>query len=131
MEPRARSIVIAAALALAACSGAPVTLTQAMDSCDRGAQHAEVRGRGTVERVLGIRDSRTGEHEGFIVRMNERSIKVETNTGITGPIPLHRGDAIALQGQYECSDGVIHWTHHDPRGRHIGGYIEVYGNRYQ
>lgn len=131
MEPRARSIVLASALALAGCSGAPVTLTQAMDSCDRGAQHAEVHGRGTVERVLGIRESRTGEHEGFIVRMNERSIKVETNTGITGPIPLHRGDTIALQGQYECSDGVIHWTHHDPRGRHMSGYIEIHGYRYQ
>lgn len=131
MDFKARSAVLLSALACAGCAGGPVTLTQAMDACDRGAQHAEMQGRGTVERVLGIRESRTGEHEGFIVRMNERSIKVETNTAITGPIPLRRGDAIALQGQYECSDSVIHWTHHDPRGRHIGGYIEVYGNRYQ
>lgn len=131
MDSRARSTAFAFALLLGGCAGGPVTLTQAMDSCDRGAQHAEVQGRGTVERVLGIRDSRSGEHEGFIVRMNERSIKVETNVGITGPIPLHRGDAVTLQGQYECDDGVIHWTHHDPRGRHMSGYIEIHGYRYQ
>lgn len=126
-----RSAAFLSALALSACAAAPATLTQAMDACDRGAQHVEMHGAGTVVRVLGMRESRSGEHEGFLVRINERTIKVETNADITGPIPLQRGDRVRLQGQYECDDGVIHWTHHDPRGRHAGGYIEVNGNRYQ
>jgi hypothetical protein len=59
------------------------------------------------------------------------SIRVEDNTIITGPIPLSKGEAVTLQGQYECNDGVIHWTHHDPRLRHIGGYIQAGGKIYR
>jgi hypothetical protein len=87
--------------------------------------------RATVVRVLGIRNSYSGAHEGFLIAAQQRRIKVEDNVDITGPIPLRRGDAVSLLGQYECDDGVIHWTHRDPRGRHIAGYIEVNGQRYQ
>lgn len=121
---------VAGVLALAGCAH-PVSLTQASASCDRGAAHAEVQSSGRVERVLGIRTTRSGAHEGFIVRVHDRPIRVETNVDITGVIPLRTGDRVTLRGQYECDDGVIHWTHHDPSGRHTWGYIEVHGRRYQ
>ena len=84
-----------------------------------------------MTRVLGMRDSRSGEHEGFLIEASGNVYKVEDNADITGPIPLHRGDTVSLLGQFECNDNVIHWTHHDPRGRHPAGYIEVNGTRYQ
>jgi hypothetical protein len=87
--------------------------------------------RANVTRVLGIRRSYSGAHEGFLIAANGQRIKIEDNVDITGPIVLRRGDAVSLLGQYECDDGVIHWTHHDPRGRHPAGYIEVNGQRYQ
>lgn len=87
--------------------------------------------RASVTRVLGMRDSRSGEHEGFLIEASGNVYKVEDNADITGPIPLHRGDTVSLLGQFECNDNVIHWTHHDPRGRHPAGYIEVNGTRYQ
>lgn len=99
----------------------------ARSACARGASHAEVTLSGVVNNVLGVRRGPSGSHEGFIVS----GIKVEDNIDITGFIPLRRGDRIELMGQYECNDGVIHWTHHDPRGRHISGYIKVNGHTYQ
>jgi hypothetical protein len=116
---------------LASCGGGSTDLTQAIDACNRGASHAEVRVSGIVTRVLGERESESGLHEGFIVSTGSRHLRVEDNADITGTIPLHRGDRIELQGQYECNDGVIHWTHHDPRGRHPSGYITVNGQTYQ
>ena len=46
---------------------------------------------------------------------------------------LQAGERIALHGQFEWNDrgGVIHWTHHAPRGDHIGGWIEHRGRRYE
>jgi hypothetical protein len=88
--------------------------------------------RARVARVLGERYGRSGEHEGFIVQPDGgRALRVEDNVNITGPIPLQRGDVVTLLGQLECDDDVIHWTHHDPRGRHISGYIEVNGKTYE
>jgi hypothetical protein len=72
-----------------------------------------------------------GTHEGFIVSLAGRTYRVEDNVDITGPVPLRRGERIELQGQFECNDYVIHWTHRDPAGRHVAGYIEADGKTYQ
>jgi hypothetical protein len=46
---------------------------------------------------------------------------------------LSTGDTVAFYGEYETNSqgGVIHWTHHDPQGRHIAGWLEHRGQRYQ
>lgn len=93
----------------------------------------EVQLAGTVARYLGTSHSPSGAHEGFFVLPSDAptEIRVEDNVDLTGFIPLFHGERIRLQGQYECNDGVVHWTHHDPSGRHVAGYIEVNGRRYQ
>ncbi len=116
--------------ALCACGAAPAGFDQAVRACSSGASHIEVEGSGTVQRVLGLRDSSSGVHEGFVLRAGSRNITVEDNVNITGPIPLRDGDAVTLRGQFECDDGVIHWTHRDPAMRHAGGYIRVGGRTY-
>ena len=113
------------------------TIAQALEACTRGAQHAEVQLQGTVVRVLGVRSGRSGAHEGFVLAAQSPSsrslpgIRVEDNVDITGYIPMRRGDQLELQGQYECNDGVVHWTHRDPAGRHASGHITVNGRTYQ
>jgi len=107
------------------------TLVQGLHECERGARYVEVHDRGDVTRVLGIRESRSGLHEGFIFAAAGATYTVEDNADITGVIPLRRGEALELQGQLECNDDVIHWTHRDPAGRHIAGYIIADGRTYQ
>lgn len=130
---RKAAAALAATLALCACdtSGGAKTLAQAQSACASGASHAEVVLDGRVLRVLGTRDSRSGMHEGFIIESGGTPLKVEDNTDLTGPIPLSRGEAVSLRGQYECDDAVIHWTHRDPRGRHLDGYVIAGGRTYR
>ena len=119
------------AAALAGCASGPVTVEKAMGLCARGATAIEVTADGSVARLLSNSSSPTGTHEGFVLRSNALMIRIEDNTTITGQIPLSKGETVSLQGQYECNDGVIHWTHHDPRGRHISGFIEAGGKIYR
>jgi hypothetical protein len=136
MDFRASSLATTlVALTLSGCAAAPDNLTQAIATCNSGARYVEIRDSGIVYRILGERGSQSGVHEGFLIRFPYRAngavTRVEDNVDITGPIPLRRGDQVTLQGQFECNDQVIHWTHHDPRGRHLAGYITVNGKTYQ
>ena len=115
----------------------PHGLIDAVAVCQNGARHTEIMLDGSVQRVLGVRSGRSGRHEGFYlsaaVPQSGRmpAVKVEDNIDITGYTPLHAGDRVQLKGQYECNDGVVHWTHHDPSGRHAAGYIRVNGTIFQ
>lgn len=129
MNPRIVLTLLAAALT--GCASGPVSVEKALDICARGAPVVEVTASGSVARLLGYYTTRSGTHEGFVLHSDALTIRVENNTSITGPVPLSKGEAVSLQGQYECNDGVIHWTHHDPRGRHIGGFIEAGGKIYR
>lgn len=130
----------AAALVFSGCAGAR-NLHDALATCASNPDtHVEVYvPSATVVRVLGEKRGRSGVHEGFIVAYHPevmatatyRTLRVEDNVDITGPIPLQRGDVVSLLGQLECDDNVIHWTHHDPRGRHQSGYIKVNGRLYE
>lgn len=130
--------VVCAAIFIAGCQASqPADLGAALNACSRGAAHVEVQITGRVDRYLGIRHSRSGSHEGFLLAPQSRGsampadVTVEDNIDLTGFIPLRSGEHVQLQGQYECNDGVVHWTHHDPSGRHIAGYVEVNGHWYR
>ena len=96
----------------------------------------EVLVSGHVVALLGTRESRSGKHEGYLVKLNKNCdllLKVETNTSITGPIPFTHDEPIVLKGVYvyDPLGGLIHWTHHDPSGRHMNGYVIAGGKSYR
>lgn len=94
----------------------------------------QVEGHGIVERVL--RDDLDGSrHQRFILRLdNGQTLLVAHNIDLAPRIPgLRRGDRVAFYGEYEWNSqgGVIHWTHHDPAGRHVDGWLRHNGRTYR
>jgi hypothetical protein len=131
---RASSLALAALAALGAC--APVGGDSANGAVYQAwAAHrsrVEVTATGSVARVLGTRLGPSGRHEGFLVHLRGAAghgltVRVEANVDITGPIPLSAGNDVEVRGEYIYDErgGLIHFTHHDPRGTHPGGYVRV------
>jgi len=88
---------------------------------------------GEVTRVLAD-DDEGSRHQRFLVSLSNRhSVLVAHNIDLAPRVPLEEGDRVRLFGQYEWNEkgGVLHWTHHDPGGRHEGGWIELDGKRYE
>jgi hypothetical protein len=96
--------------------------------------NVEVTADGTVVRVLADRTSSTGIHEQFIVKLSsgDITIEVEHNISIAARVPVALGDHVIVHGEYVWNQqgGLIHFTHHDPKGTHEGGYIQDNGKTY-
>jgi hypothetical protein len=99
--------------------------------------YVEVTAQGSAAQLLGIRTGPSGAHEGFLLHLRGAegrglTVKVEDNIDITGPVPLQSGDDVEVRGEYiyNSRGGIIHYTHHDPRGAHPPGYIRVRGRTY-
>jgi hypothetical protein len=113
----------------------PPNNAAALDDVAAGRGGEEVVVAGTVMRVYAPRRSSSGVHERFVLALTGSSARmlVADNLTIGQAAPLHAGDHVIVKGVLELdpSGPVIHWTHHDPRFRHPGGYIEVGGKVYE
>ena len=93
----------------------------------------QVSGSGKVHRTLPD-DTQGSRHQRFIMKLsNGQTVLVAHNIDLAPRIPrLQRGDTVGFSGEYEynAQGGVIHWTHHDPAGRHADGWLEHNGQRY-
>ena len=73
-------------------------------------------------------------HEAFDVRADDGSqVEIVDNVDIAPPVALQPGDRIDVRGELVRDPGrepVVHWTHHDPAGRHQDGWIDFDGRRY-
>lgn len=94
----------------------------------------QVQGQGTVTKVLPD-DNNGARHQRFILQLPVGiTVLVAHNIDLAPRIPnLKVGDAVAFNGEYEWNSkgGVIHWTHHDPRGQHEAGWLRHDGVTYQ
>jgi len=107
------------------------TLARAFESRQSNLQ---VEAQGIVEKVLPD-DNQGSRHQRFIVRVSDRqTVLIAHNIDLASRVPgLRAGDSIEFRGEYEWSSkgGVIHWTHHDPQGRHTGGWLRHDGREYR
>jgi hypothetical protein len=94
----------------------------------------QVEGAGTVVKLLAD-DSNGSRHQRFIVRLaSGRTLLLSHNIDLAPRIDALRvGDRVTFYGEYEWNPkgGLIHWTHHDPQGRHPAGWIRHEGRTYQ
>jgi len=91
-------------------------------------------GEGVVERVLAD-DNDGSRHQRFILRLaSGQTLLIAHNIDIANRIQaLRTGERVEFYGQYESNPegGVIHWTHHDPDGKHVTGWLKHNGIVYQ
>jgi hypothetical protein len=94
----------------------------------------QVEGRGVVKRILPD-DNDGGRHQRFILELGSgQTLLIAHNVDVAPRIPgLRKGDKLAFRGEYDWNPkgGVIHWTHHDPGGRHPDGWLKHKGKTYQ
>ena len=103
-------------------------------SFDRKISNVQVQSEGRVKAIL--RDDNEGSrHQKFILSLdNDLTILVAHNIDLSPRIEnLKKGDMVEFFGEYEYSPqgGVMHWTHHDPQGRHADGWLKHQGKTYK
>jgi len=85
-----------------------------------------VEGRGRVVRILAD-DEAGSRHQRFIVRLDSgTTVLIAHAIDVAGRVsPLQIGDDVSFRGEYvwNARGGLVHWTHHDPEGRHPAGWI--------
>ena len=95
---------------------------------------AMVTGSGQVVKLLPD-DTKGSRHQRFIVSINhQQTLLIAHNIDIAPRIEgLQKGDILTFRGEYEWNQkgGVLHWTHHDPAGRHQPGFLIHRGRTYQ
>lgn len=116
--------------------------TSEVSSSDEALQRAfdeklsgiQVGGSGKVITMLPD-DTKGSRHQRFIVRLDSgQTLLIAHNIDLAPRIDALRvGDHINFYGQYEwnAKGGVVHWTHHDPSGRHEDGWLNHGGKLYR
>jgi hypothetical protein len=128
------------AATLSACGSASSTISPHTGDAffaEAFAAHAgglECEGRGTVARLLPD-DTGGDRHQRFIVTLSSgQTLLIAHNINVASPVEgLEVGDSVSFKGEYEWNvyGGLVHWTHRDPGGSHVAGWVELEGNTFQ
>lgn len=133
-----KRILIAAAAVCAliwtGCGGAAPDDSQLGRAFKDGTSNVQVEGEGVVTRILAD-DLDGSRHQRFIVSLvSGQTILIVHNIDVaTRVAELQTGDNVGFYGEYVWNEegGKVHWTHHDPKGRHEAGWLKHKGLTYQ
>ncbi|MFW5431865.1 MAG: DUF3465 domain-containing protein [Methylophilaceae bacterium] len=93
-----------------------------------------VEGEGRVVRLLAD-DNEGSRHQKFLVEIEDgQTLLFAHNIDLAPRIgDLKVGDEVQFLGEYEYNykGGLIHWTHFDPEGQHVSGWIKHNEKTYQ
>ena len=93
-----------------------------------------VEDNGIVLKVLAD-DVNGARHQRFLVKVGtDQTLLFVHNIDLAARVEnMKLGDHIAFSGEYiyNPKGGIIHWTHHDPQGKHKAGWIKLNGKIYE
>jgi hypothetical protein len=87
----------------------------------------QVSGTGKVTRILSD-DTVGSKHQRFLLKLpSNQTLLIAHNIDLAPRVEsLKVGDSISFYGVYEWNSkgGTVHWTHHDPKGKHVCGWLK-------
>lgn len=92
-----------------------------------------VEGGGLVVVKILPDDTNGLKHQKWVVRLsNGMAMQAVYNSDMCPRVPVKIGDVIAMGGQFIWTKGgaLIHWLHHDPKGRRPDGFVLLNGTYY-
>ena len=96
--------------------------------------NVQVEDAGVVTRILAD-DLAGSRHQRFIVRLKSgQTVLITHNIDVAPRVTgLKEGDSLRFYGEYVWNEkgGTVHWTHHDPDGKHVAGWVKHNGRTYQ
>ena len=126
--------VVVCAFIWTGCGGAAPDDSQLGRAFQNGASNVQVEGEGVVTRILAD-DLSGSRHQRIIVRLkSDQTVLIAHNIDIAPRVAgLQEGDSVRFYGEYVWNEkgGMVHWTHHDPDGRHVAGWLKHNGRTYQ
>ncbi len=118
----------------------PLTSSQAKQSSTISRafeqQQSDIPVQGTGQIIKELADDNNGSrHQRILLKLPEGlTILIAHNIDIAERVAnIQTGDSIEFKGEYawNAKGGVVHWTHHDPNGRHPGGWLKHQNQTYQ
>jgi hypothetical protein len=99
-------------------------------------QQSDIPVQGTGKVVKQLADDNNGSrHQRILLTMPDGlSILIAHNIDLAPRVDnIQAGDNVEFKGEYawNAKGGVVHWTHHDPNGRHSGGWLKHQNRIYQ
>ena len=80
-------------------------------------------------------DNVGNRHQRFIVKLaSGKTLLIAHNIDLAPKVTtLQEGGVVKFCGDLETNDkgGVVHWTHRDPQNKHVAGYLEYNGQKYE